>query len=196
MRTAVGVGSPSGAVRCDLAREVIEIRDISLLIDRLEDLVNEGRRIPLSSGRLVDQDECLAIIDQMRIAIPQQIAEARRVQQEREQILALAQQEAQVIVDRAREEARHVLNNSGLLREASEQSAAIADETRRQAEETMRGADEYAIRVLGELEDQLIALQTTIRNGLEILQQDVRMERLAASSGLKDHHMAPDSGPP
>ncbi|MDH4208418.1 MAG: ATPase [Anaerolineae bacterium] len=173
---------------------MIEIKDISLLIDRLEDLVNEGRRMPLSSGRLVDQDECLAIIDQMRIAIPQQITEARRVQQEREQIIGLAQQEAQVIIDRAREEARHVLNNSGLLREASEQSAVIADETRRQAEERMRGADEYAIRVLGELEDQLIALQTTIRNGLEILQQDVRMERQAAESGLKDQSLEPDSG--
>jgi cell division septum initiation protein DivIVA len=164
-------------------------------MDRLEDLLNEGRRIPLSSGRLVDPDECLAIIDQMRIAIPQQIAEARRVQQEREQIIALAQQEAQVIIERASEEARHALNDSGLLREASQQSAALADETRRQAEETMRGADEYAIRVLGELEDQLIALQTTIRNGLEILQRDVRMERQAAESALKDQALGPDAEP-
>ena len=174
---------------------MIKIRDISLLIDRLEDLVNEGRRIPLISGCLVDQDECLAIIDQMRIAIPQQIAEARRVQQERDQIITLAQQEAQVIKETAREDARQGLDNRGLLREASQQSAAIADETRRQAEETMRGADEYAIRVLGELEDRLIALQTTIRNGLEILQQDAGVERLAAESGL-DQSIEPDSGPP
>ncbi len=172
---------------------MIEIRDISVLIDSLESLVNEGKQIPLSSGCLVDRERCLAIIDQMRVAIPQQIAEARRVQQERDQIITLAQQEAQIIIERAREEAQQVLNDRGLLREAHERSTAIAEETRRKAEETMRGADEYAIKVLGELEDQLIALQTTIRNGLDILQQSGRVERLAARSGLEDPTVEADS---
>lgn len=166
-----------------LPREVTRIRDISLLIDRLEELVNDGKRIPLSSGCVIDRDELLSIIDQMRVAIPQQFAEARRVQQEREQILALANQEAQVVVERAREEAQHVLNDQGLLKEARDRSSSIAEDTRRQAEEIMRGADEYAIRVLGELEDQLVALQTTIRNGLEILQQNGRLARPGSEAG-------------
>ena len=55
-------------------------------------------------------------------------------------------------------------------------------EGRRQAEETIRGADDYAITVLGQLEDQLIALQTTIRNGLEILQQDERRTRTGVAA--------------
>lgn len=169
-----------------LPREVTNIRDISLLIDRLEELVNDGKRIPLSSGSVIDRDELLSIIDQMRVAIPQQFAEARRVQQEREQILALANQEAQVILEHAREEAQHVLNDQGLLKEARDRSSSIAEDTRRQAEEIMRGADEYAIRVLGELEDQLVALQTTIRNGLEILQQNGRLAKPGGEAGTDD----------
>jgi len=165
---------------------VTRIRDISLLIDRLEELVSDSKRMPLGSGCVVDRDELLAVIDQMRVAIPQQFAEAQRVQQEREQILALASQEAQMIVERAREQAQQAVNDEGLLREARDRSSVIAEETRRQAEETMRGADEYAIRVLGELEDQLVALQTTIRNGLEILQQDGRLARLASEVGVDD----------
>ena len=120
------------------------------------------------------------IIDQMRVTIPQQIAVARRIQEERDQIIARAEQEAMMIIERGREKAAQALNERELLKEAHERSEALAEETTRQAEETMRGADEYAIRVLGELEDQLIALQTTIRNGLEILQQDSRIARLTA----------------
>lgn len=140
----------------------------------------------------MDKDECLVIIDQMRVTIPQQIAEARRIQEERNQIIARAEQEAQMILERAQEEVELLVDERGLTKEARERSAAIAEETRLNAETTMRGADEYAIKVLGELEDQLIALQTTIRNGLETLQQDGRMARLAAEAGLGEIRTEPD----
>jgi vacuolar-type H+-ATPase subunit H len=171
---------------------VVQIRDISLLIDRLEKLLNDSRRLPMTAGAVVDKDECLVIIDQMRVTIPQQIAEARRIHEERNQIIARAEQEAQMILERAQEEAELLVDERGLIKEARERSAAIAEETRLNAEKTMRGADEYAIKVLGELEDQLIALQTTIRNGLETLQQDGRMARLAAEAGLSETEFDPD----
>jgi bifunctional DNA-binding transcriptional regulator/antitoxin component of YhaV-PrlF toxin-antitoxin module len=170
---------------------VIKIQDISLLIDRLERLLRDSRSVPLTSGAIVNRDECLVVVDQIRVTIPQQIAEARRIQHERDQIIARAEQEAQMIMERAAEEAESVLNEQGLMQEVQDRSAVVADEARRKAEETMRGADEYAIRVLGELEDQLVALQTTIRNGLEILQQDGRMARLAEETGLEE--LAPES---
>lgn len=140
----------------------------------------------------MDKDECLVIIDQMRVTIPQQIAEAIRIQEERNQIIARAEQEAQMILERAQEEVELLVDERGLIKEARERSAAIAEETRLNAETTMRGADEYAIKVLGELEDQLIALQTTIRNGLETLQQDGRMASLAAEAGLGEIRTEPD----
>jgi cell division septum initiation protein DivIVA len=195
---AQAVSSPSrrsdllSAARRGSWRGVVEIRDISILIDQLERLLNESKRLPMSSGAVVDRDECLVLIDQMRVTVPQQIAEARRIQEERDQIIARAEQEAQMIIDRAHEETELLLNDRGLLKEARERSVVIAEETRRTAEETMRGADEYAIRVLGELEDQLIALQTTIRNGLEILQQDGRVAKLTVESGLETMSADPD----
>jgi cell division septum initiation protein DivIVA len=160
------------------------MRDISLLIDQLMTLLNESRRIPMTSGAVVDKDECLQIIDQMQVAIPQQIAEARRILGEREEIIARAHQEAQIIRERAQEEAEALVDERGLVEEARARAAAIDEEARLNAQKVTRGADEYAIRVLGELEDQLIALQSTIRNGLEVLQQDGRMARLASDAPL------------
>ncbi len=126
----------------------------------------------MTSGIIVNRDDCLEIIDQMRITIPQQIEEATQIKQEREQVLSLAREEAKRLIDQARHEADNALNEKGLLQQAKERSASIVQDAQREAEETMLGADEYAISVLGRLEDQLIAVQTTIRNGLDILQQD------------------------
>jgi hypothetical protein len=162
------------------------MRDISLLIEQLQTLLSDSRRLPMTSGAVVDKDECLLIIDQMQVAIPQQIAEARRILGERDEIVARAEQEARIIVERAKEEAELLVDERGLVEEARARSAAIEAEAKQDAEKTMRGADEYAIRVLGELEDQLIALQSTIRNGLEVLQRDDRMERLATDAGAGD----------
>jgi len=167
--------------------------DISFLIDRLETLMNTSRRVPLTSGAMVNRDECLEIIDQMRITIPQQIEQARRIEEDVDRVLALAHEEAKSVIDQAHVEAERVLNERGLLEEAEKRSASMFDESLRQAEETIRGADGYAITVLGELEDQLIALQTTIRNGLDMLQQESRRrsesmesegERLAHGAGV------------
>lgn len=162
------------------------MRDISLLIEQLQTLLNDSRRLPMTSGAVVDKDECLLIIDQMQVAIPQQIAEARRILEERDEIIVRAEQEARMILERAKEEAELLVDERGLVAEARARSAAVDEEAKLNAENTMRGADEYAIRVLGELEDQLIALQSTIRNGLEVLQQDDRMARLASEVGPGD----------
>ena len=47
--------------------------DILQLIDRLEELFNESKAIPLTRNVMVDEDRMLDIIDQMRIAIPEEV---------------------------------------------------------------------------------------------------------------------------
>jgi len=155
--------------------------------------VNKSRRVPLTSGIIVNRDECLEIIDQMRITIPQQIEEAIQIKEEREQLLSLGREEAKRLIEQAREQADHVLDEQGLLEQAQERSAGIVQEAQRQADETMAGADEYAISVLGRLEDQLIAVQTTIRNGLDILQQDDRRRRGIRDASREESEVDPET---
>lgn len=151
--------------------------DIVYLIDRLESLINEARRLPLTSGVIVNQGELFKIIDQMRIAIPQEIREARRLKEERGQVIARAQEEAEKIVAEAKGEVDGLLTEEELLKAAKKESAKIIEQARREAEKVKEGADEYAIEVLGQLQDQLIALQTTIQNGLDYLQGPARGEK-------------------
>jgi hypothetical protein len=47
--------------------------DILHLVDRLEQMVNEARSIPLTSTRIIEEETALNLIDQMRVAVPEEI---------------------------------------------------------------------------------------------------------------------------
>ena len=77
--------------------------DILHLVDRLEDLIDEGRHIPLSKYTMIDEERALEIIDQMRISIPEEIEKSSRIIQQRDRVMAQANEEASRLVDLARE---------------------------------------------------------------------------------------------
>ena len=62
--------------------------DILQLIDRLEELFNESKTIPLTRNVMVDEDRMLDIIDQMRIAIPEEVKKAQQLLGQRDRVLA------------------------------------------------------------------------------------------------------------
>jgi len=140
--------------------------DILYLIDRLEALLNEGRHLPLTKGVVVDEQRAWDIIDQMRIAIPDEIKKAKRVNQERDRIVAQAHEEAGRIVDLAREEASGLLSQHELTRGAESRAATIVERARRDAEVIKADADDYVMQVLGELDINLTKTLSVVRNGL------------------------------
>jgi vacuolar-type H+-ATPase subunit H len=161
---------------------VVEI-EIQHLVDRLESLLNESWLIPLTSNRIISEEEYLDIIDQMRITIPAEIKQAKRIQQERERIIAQAQEEAERIVAQAREETERIVaqareqaasitNGHEVLRTAETKAESLLKQAQQQAEDVRAGADDYVIEVLSELEEQLMAFLTTVRNGLKAVQRE------------------------
>jgi vacuolar-type H+-ATPase subunit H len=146
--------------------------EIQLLLDRLEALLVESRQLPFTAGVLVDRDRCFDIINQMRISIPEEVRKAKRMQQERERVIAQANEEAERIIALARAEAAALVNEHEIAEQAAQASQARLDETEREAQEVRSGADEYALNVLQQLEDHLVQQLTTVRNGISTLQRD------------------------
>ncbi|HSR29731.1 MAG TPA: hypothetical protein VLY63_04135 [Anaerolineae bacterium] len=150
--------------------------DIYHLIDRLERLLNESWRMPLSAYLVVNEDDFLDVIDQMRTAIPQEVREGEKVQRERERIIAQAEEEGERIVKLAQEEASNQLGEHELIQAAEQRAQTVVERAQREAEVLKAEADEYAREVLLALDDQLDAMDEqidtlliTVRNGLESL---------------------------
>lgn len=152
--------------------------DILYLVDRLEAAINKGTAVPFSNKRMVDEDECLDIIDQLRVAVPEEIKQSRRVTQEKDRILAQAKEEADRIVQMAREESARMADMSEVVKTAQARAQAIMAQAETDAKGTRAGADDYANQVLTELQqrlDELTArvatLQGTVHNGLRMLSE-------------------------
>ena len=152
--------------------------DIYHLIDRLERILADSMRVPLSAYLIINEDDFLDVIDQMRTAIPQQIREGERLQRERERIVAQAGEEATRVVQLAREEASDLIANHELTQEAEAQAQEIRARARQEAEILKAEANDYARGVLRSLDDQLDSVEeqianllVTVRNGLNTLNQ-------------------------
>lgn len=150
--------------------------DILYLVDRLEAAINKGTAVPFSNKRMIDEDECLDIIDQLRIAVPEEIKQSRRVTQEKDRILAQAKEEAERIVQLARDDSVRLADMSEVAKTAQARAQAIMAQADLDAKSTRAGADDYANGVLSELQqrlDELTArvatLQGTVHNGLRML---------------------------
>jgi cell division septum initiation protein DivIVA len=132
--------------------------------------------MPLSAYLVINEDDFLDVIDQMRTAIPKEIREAEKVQRERDRLIAQAQEEAERVVKMAQEEAESALDDHEIVRSATKREQTIIERAQREAQVLKGEADEYARGVLfalndelGALESQMATLLNTVRNGLETL---------------------------
>lgn len=146
--------------------------DIQHLVDRLEELLNEGRHIPFTAHTLVDEQRALELIDQMRISIPEEIEKARRVIRERDRIIAQANEEAARIRDLAREKSETLIQRDAITQAAQARSASIIEQGRQEANGIRLEADQYVMDVLNDLEDALMRTVTVVRNGITHVKQE------------------------
>jgi cell division septum initiation protein DivIVA len=146
--------------------------DILHLIDRLEELFNNSKAIPLTRNVMVDEDKMLDIIDQMRIAIPEEVKKAQQLLAQRDRINAQAQEEANRTVEIARQKADDLVHRDMIVVEAQRRAEQIVSQARGEAEATRRDADDYVVEALRHLQDEMEKLTNQVRNGLRTVEED------------------------
>ena len=143
--------------------------DIIFLVERLESLIANGKRLPLTANVVVDQNEALRLIDELRVAVPEEVRAAKRINSEGERIIEKAQEEAERIIGRAQEQAAFLIDERGLTEAAEQESRRIVARAESEADEVRRGADEYAVSVLLGLETDVSRTLQSIRKGIAVL---------------------------
>jgi hypothetical protein len=167
--------------------------EILELIDTLEELVIQARRLPVGGNLVVDRKRMLDVIDQMRLAVPNDLRQAQQILEIREQIIDEAHDTARQAIARGEQEREHRIEESSVLREAQERSqqllmdsearartviaeadataAAHLSEAAEAASKQLDDADRYALEVLRRLETQLQAFLDSIRTSMESLSE-------------------------
>lgn len=145
--------------------------DIQHLVDRLEDLIDEGRHLFGTKYTMIDEERALEIIDQMRISIPEEIEKSRRILQQRERILSEAHEESARIVQQHRLKAEQMIDHDATVQAASARANEVIEQARREAARITAEADQYVLDMLKRLERQLVRDLTEVRNGISVMVQ-------------------------
>jgi hypothetical protein len=149
--------------------------DIIFLVERLESMVATGKKLPLTNNVVLDQAAVLELIDQLRVAVPEEVREAKRVTEEATRIADRARDDADAVVARAQEQAARMLEERELVKLAQQRAGEILDTASAEGAEVRRGADEYAAGVLIRLEGECIKALTSIKRGIDMLDERHRL---------------------
>lgn len=133
---------------------------------------------------VIDQNAALGLIDELRVAVPEEVRAAKRINAEGERIMDKAQDEAERVVGKAQEQAAFLIDERGLTQAADGLSRQILADAHTQADEIRRGADEYAVGVLIGLEGDVVKTLQSIKKGIALL--DERRATLALGSDGDD----------
>lgn len=146
--------------------------EIQHLVDQLETTLNDSKRVPMSAYLLVNEDSVYNLIDQLRVAIPEEIKRAGRVEAERDRILAQAKEEGDRIRELARQEAGDLVERDRVVISAQDRADNILEHARQDSDMLVQDADAYVINVLSKLEDDLLNSLAVVRNGLNKVQTE------------------------
>ena len=163
--------------------------DLINIIDRLESLVETSKVVPVSGNVLVDKTKTLELLDQLRLAIPQEVKASEEVLSQKDLILNQALSDARRTKAKAEDDYRErVYSNEVTARaqqladdtvtDAEERASRILAQCEREAKARMTEADAYALRSLRALEKQLNSISVSVRKGIDQLVQET-----AVSSG-------------
>lgn len=145
--------------------------DISALLDRLENLVSQATKVPLTGKVLIDPDQVLAMIDEIRDVLPEEIRQAQRLSRERDEILREAREEAEAMVRDAKVYVVQLTDETAIAREAQQKADEILDQAKRVAKEIRLGAKNYADEILAKMEGNLEKTLQSIRRSRDELQR-------------------------
>ncbi len=152
--------------------------DVLVLIDKLDEIVNNARPMPMTDKVMIDREEIYDILDQMRTTIPEEIKQARWIVKERQEMLAEAKTESDRIVKEANEQADRLVSEEEVVKMAERNAAQIMEDARAREREIRLGAEDYADEVLETLETNLGKFLAAVQRGRERLQGKGELESM------------------
>ncbi|MFR7990038.1 MAG: hypothetical protein ACLU5F_05535 [Anaerovoracaceae bacterium] len=104
------------------------------LLEEIEDIVDTAPGLPLTGKIMVDADEVLEIVREIRLSLPDDVQQAKWVKDEKERILGEAKSEYEKIIVEAKKQADYLVETDDITLRAQK----LADEIRQNAEEYAR----------------------------------------------------------
>lgn len=144
---------------------------IENLMDDLEDIMEASWHLPMSGGKtVIDAGEVKRILEDIRLQLPKEILQARKIIEDRTKIIEDAKHEAQNIIKVSEEKIRAMIEKSEIVKNAQTSANNIISEATKQSKEMKLSANKYAQDVMKQLDEVVTSNLTEIRKARQMLQ--------------------------
>ena len=146
--------------------------EIFTLLDTLEDILERSKSVPFTEKTIVDKEEVLEIIKDVRLKLPDELKQAKWIKEERARILDEAQREADEVVREAENRIISMIDEHEITRKAYEQKAEIIETANEMSREITKGTKDYADGILANLESAINNINNSISEALRTIEQN------------------------
>jgi vacuolar-type H+-ATPase subunit H len=136
--------------------------------------------VPLSTQIMLNEDELMELIDQIRFNLPDEMKQANWTVSEQNRIITEAHAEAARTMSRANERAEEAASEHEVLRRAERHASQMVKDAQAKSDQIIRDAEGYALEQLKQLEAHLGRTLATVRRGVEALQASQPAEQETA----------------
>ena len=138
--------------------------EIFTLLENLEELLDSGAKVPFSTKVMVDVEDLREILEDIRLKLPDELKQAKWVKEERQRIIADAQQEAENMIKEAEGKIVTLVDEHVITKQALAQKEEIIENANKVSKEISLGTRDYADAMLEKVEDVLRETLEVIRN--------------------------------
>ncbi len=139
--------------------------EVLTLLETLEEMLNRSASIPLTKRTLIDREELLSVVSDIKLKLPDELKQAKWVKEERQKILVDAQKEANQLIKEAENRIIAMIDEHEITKKAYEQKTEIIDSANAFSKDLINGTKKYADDILAELE-------ATLQDKLDIIKDN------------------------
>ena len=147
--------------------------EIFTLLGTLEDIVESARSMPFTESVLVNKNDILDLVKEIRLKLPDELKQAKWIKEERERIMAEAQKEADDIVKEAENRIISMIDEHEITRKAYDKKEEIVAEANENYRIMAKESKEYADELLAGVENTVKLLEDTLLNVEATIKQTV-----------------------
>ena len=139
--------------------------EIFNLLETIEDMLENSKTLPFTSKAVLDKDELLDIIKEIRLKLPEELKQAKVIKEEHDRIIEKANEEAKEIVKDAENRIISMIDEHEITKKAYDQKNKIIENANDLAREISNGTKAYADNILA-------GVQVTLEDALKVIQNN------------------------
>ncbi|HVM29063.1 MAG TPA: hypothetical protein VM433_15500 [Mycobacteriales bacterium] len=166
---------------------------VAVHLDRLEQIVKDARAMPMSASCVVNRAEVLAVVEDLRRALPESLGRASQVLGDREGVVAEGRTEAEKLLDQAKAERKALLAKTEVHKAAKAEARRIVEEAHTEADALRLEVEEYVDAKLANFEVVLSKTLGAVQRGRARLHGESELDALAGPSDADDRPLGRES---